>query len=452
MPIAAVPSYLGTDFRASSPALRFGLLLPIWTTREDQEREVRERAQAGSREGQEIAALLERAGMDAAIHQLRQRRQRPLPGVWEKNDAGERAAWKQVAALTSSDKACMQGLVSRQSFLAANVAQGSLLRLDARAVAPFTTGLGNEHPLENGFAFLTPYGLSYLPGSGVKGVLRQAARELAGGEWGDAEGWSTEPLYPLRIDGKPVLGGHDRPVKLSAIEVLFGRETPSGESEHVRGTLGFWDVIPQIPGDRLMVEVMTPHQGHYYQEKAEAGSIDPHESGHPIPKSFLTVPPGSRFVFHVECDLVRLERLAPDLAAKGRWRVLLEAAFRHAFAWLGFGAKTAVGYGHMISASPGSSEHSNAVSARPTPQAGPSRELARWERVVLHLNPGSGELSVSHGGRTALARGRAADQLRASLPANLAEQLKRKRKLDLDAVEVEVHANQCTIMSLSPKA
>ncbi len=57
-----------------------------------------------------------------------------------------------------------------------------------------------------------------------------------------------------------------------------------------------------------------------------------------------------------------------------------------------------------------------------------------------------------HGGRTALARGRAADQLRASLPANLAEQLKRKRKLDLDAVEVEVHANQCTIMSLSPKA
>ncbi len=30
-----------------------------------------------------------------------------------------------------------------------------------------------------------------------------------------------------------------------------------------------------------------------------------------------------------------------------RWKTLLEAAFKHAFDWLGFGAKTAVGYGAM---------------------------------------------------------------------------------------------------------
>ncbi len=37
MPIAAVPRYLPpSDFAKASPALRFGLLLSIWTDRSDQ--------------------------------------------------------------------------------------------------------------------------------------------------------------------------------------------------------------------------------------------------------------------------------------------------------------------------------------------------------------------------------------------------------------------------------
>jgi CRISPR-associated protein Cmr6 len=35
------------------------------------------------------------------------------------------------------------------------------------------------------------------------------------------------------------------------------------------------------------------------------------------------------------------------LAEGERWKTLLTAAFAHAFQWLGFGAKTAVGYGAM---------------------------------------------------------------------------------------------------------
>ena len=30
MPIAAVPKYLGQNFKDASPALRFGMLLPLW--------------------------------------------------------------------------------------------------------------------------------------------------------------------------------------------------------------------------------------------------------------------------------------------------------------------------------------------------------------------------------------------------------------------------------------
>jgi CRISPR-associated protein Cmr6 len=120
-----------------------------------------------------------------------------------------------------------------------------------------------------------------------------------------------------------------------------------------RGALSFWDVLPRLEGDRLWVDVMTPHQTHYYQPKAggarandknTAGSSSPHDSGQPNPIHFLTVPPGSRFVFHVGCDP---DRLPATLKEGNRWRERLGEAFEHAFEWLGFGAKTAVGYGAM---------------------------------------------------------------------------------------------------------
>jgi CRISPR-associated protein Cmr6 len=324
MPIAAVPTYLGNEFKDASPALRFGMYLKLWGinrrsnallwTTHDLDYEVR--------------------GQDRREREVRYE---------NKTDA-----LKQSSRLTDMDKAANESLALRQSAVAGTLPSERLLRLEAQAIAPFTTGLGNEHPLENGFAFLNPYGLPYLPGSGVKGVLRQAARELASGEWGETHGWSADKLYSLAV-------GEDL-IRLSMIDVLFGLESQEGSQQHVRGALSFWDVIPQIAGDSLLVEIMTPHQSHYYQQKAQAGSTTPHDSGQPNPICFLTVPPGSRFTFHVVCDEQHLRRLtseknsnAPDLLAQGEthWKKLLESAFQHAFQWLGFGAKTAVGYGAM---------------------------------------------------------------------------------------------------------
>ena len=42
-----------------------------------------------------------------------------------------------------------------------------------------------------------------------------------------------------------------------------------------------------------------------------------------------------------------MKSIAPHLADEDRWKGLVKAAFEHAFEWLGFGAKTAVGYGAM---------------------------------------------------------------------------------------------------------
>ncbi len=271
MAIAATPDYLGKDFSTASPGLRFGMYLQIWSSSFAKEKETVE----------------------------------PL---------------KRAGRLNDHDKAVMAALFARQQAgFNAMVAGTDALQLDAVSTAPFTTGLGNEHPTENGFAFLNPYGLPYLPGSGVKGVLRQAARELASPEWGEAHGWDER-----------------------AITALFGLESKDGDHNHQRGALSFWDVMPQIKGDSLQVEIMTPHQGHYYQ-----GKQSPHDSGQPIPIHFLTVPPGSGFTFYVQCNLALLQQTAPELATNETWKVLLGNAFAHAFNWCGFGAKTAVGYGAM---------------------------------------------------------------------------------------------------------
>jgi CRISPR-associated protein Cmr6 len=346
MPTAAVPEYLGKNFKTASPAQRFGMYLPVWTARTDQEAEVRKRAEAKSREGDEAAALLA-SGMDTAIAALRHRERRPLAGLWDKNEFAARQAWQEVCALTKQDIASMQALAVRQAKQTSLYNRSELLRLQATAIAPFTTGLGNEHPLENGFAFLNPYGLPYLPGSGVKGVLRRAANELASGQW-DVSDWSTDLRHEVQEHDSKNSQKGKRLFDASDIDVLFGSEALNGEN-HLRGVLSFWDVIPQIEGNNLMVDIMTPHQSHYYQQDAKkgAGSTTPHDSGSPNPISFLTVPPGSGFAFHVVCDNARLQHLAPDLAANDRWKVLLTEAFEHAFEWLGFGAKTSVGYGAM---------------------------------------------------------------------------------------------------------
>ena len=361
MTIAAVPSYLGTDFSSASPGMRFGMYLAAW----------------------ECATWAKT-------------KNQPLSGA---------------TALTKDDQKAMVALHRRQRQLFATVPPTEGLCLDARSTAPFTTGLGNEHPLENGFAFLNPYGLPYLPGSGVKGVLRQAARELASGDWGDAHGWLPDTAEPFCIQTRKAS------VPLSMADVLFGRETPSGDSDHVRGVLSFWDVIPDIPPHdpkkpddiRLHVEIMTPHQGHYYQQKRDRNTGDstsPHESGKPNPISFLTVPPGAGFAFHVVCDLPRLRRLAPELAHDNRWKHLLTAAFEYAFEWLGFGAKTAVGYGAMQS----SAQRERRDQERAQREA-EAKELARqqqeqaqhehaepWEGARLKFNRGNGALTAEKNG------------------------------------------------------
>lgn len=185
--------------------------------------------------------------------------------------------------------------------------QAHQLTICAKSVSPFVTGLGIDHPLENGFAFLLPYGLPYLPGSSIKGVLRTSWRELHDDQW---------------------------------VDELFGTES---QTDSRRGALTFWDCIPEVPAPKgsggLRPEIMTPHYSQYYK-----GKESPHDAGTPIPILFMTVPPNSKFVFHASLNKTLLKSMD---SSDGEWKNKLQEAFEYAFEWIGFGAKTSLGYGAM---------------------------------------------------------------------------------------------------------
>lgn len=263
--IPAVPAYLGEAFKDAAPGHRYSLYFSYWK-----------------------------------------------PGTWKPEDKQKAQAAKSVIALPESSKVQMQAIIQRLAGLARRLPEPHRLEIYGRASAPFVTGMGIEHPLENGFAFLNPYGLPYLPGSGVKGVLRSAAQQMAqSGEAGWNPGWVDE---------------------------LFGQAATLEDDGH-RGALTFLDCVPKLPASGMALEIMTPHYSDYYQGKGT-----PHDAGSPNPIVFLTVPAGSRFTFHV---LVKPALLRSESLLDGGWRAPLQAAFELAFEWIGFGAKTAVGYGAM---------------------------------------------------------------------------------------------------------
>jgi len=275
----------------------------------------------------------------------------------------------------------VQELHARQQLLAQSAADRVLI-IEAKTTAPFVTGVGSEHPLENGFAFLDPYGIPYLPGSSVKGVVRRAAEELT--LFDAASGWDLLALWWLfgfdatsafvaknkRLPGDlPQVGDTWRAAYIEAcrrvsvgaaatwlettadpevwkrekdrpLEFLrsLSHDESAARALHLSGSLRFWDVLVRPPKDVLRVDIMNPHHGEYYQ-KGEA----PGDFRSPNPIFFLALPQASSLTFIAE--LAPVAKFPAEL--KTRWQELLEAAFRHACRWLGFGAKTAVGYGAM---------------------------------------------------------------------------------------------------------
>lgn len=169
---------------------------------------------------------------------------------------------------------------------------------EAENTSPFVTGMGRAHPLENGFAWHPTLGAPYLPGSGLKGAVR---------DW--AMNW---------VDG------------FSALDVakFFG---PKASEDLAQGSVIFFDMLPLAPV-MLRMDVMTPHYGEYYQDKKVPGDWLA-----PVPVPFLTVDKGQRFQFAVVP--VSSEAL-DDFETVCGW-------LPDMLSFTGIGGKTSSGYGRF---------------------------------------------------------------------------------------------------------
>jgi len=188
----------------------------------------------------------------------------------------------------------------------------------------FVTGLGNNHPVENGFAWHPTLGVPYLTGAAVKGLLR-----------GWCEQWSgTFPTDDKSKRDKLRLWFGPSPDELNPKKgSTFKKQKPAA------GELIFFDAIPTRPV-KLKADIMTPHYGDWYQEgdkppKADGSNI-PADWHNPVPVPFLVVDQGQSFQFSVA------KRAGSTVSLDEVARALSEA-----LQWIGVGAKTAAGYGRM---------------------------------------------------------------------------------------------------------
>lgn len=195
-----------------------------------------------------------------------------------------------------------------------------------RTACRFVTGLGNRHPVENGFTWHPVLGTPYLPGSGCKGVARTWAEMHLGDGVSQAE---IDRIFGPRKNGGD---GNNASEATGAAEATDCRA----------GSVIFLDGFPIMPV-LLKVDVMTPHYGAYYHASEEALKEPRHAPADwhaPTPIPFLCVAQCTSFLFGV---LPMRPKDPADIQDAQRARDWL----RDALSTIGAGAKTAVGYGRF---------------------------------------------------------------------------------------------------------
>ena len=184
--------------------------------------------------------------------------------------------------------------------------------------------------------------------------------------------------------------------KLTAPELL--RAFADKKNQHFRravhwqGMVSFEDAWPDDQAE-LAVDIINPHHKNYYE-----GKTTPHDAENPIPIFFLTLAPGTAFTFRCRAIPGR-----NNLWSKiGNWKPLMDAAFDHACDWLGFGAKTSVGYGQFAPMN-GREETGEIAPVAVQSNQGPLLEI--WEGVQIKWNKGKNTLEAIKDRKTASLEG-----------------------------------------------
>lgn len=214
----------------------------------------------------------------------------------------------------------------------------------------FVTGLGLEHPVENGFAWHHSLGTPYLPGSSVKGLVRAWVEQWQADSISDEDFtriFGSKKRHHKKDEPKTgTEGKQEQPNEAQGSENQGAdkdNKKQAEEADNHAGSVIFLDALP-MTAVRLKADIITPHYGDYYQD--DSGSTTPADWLSPNPIPFLVVGKGCTFFFGIAPVLSRqakdaqLEQANKDCARVQKW-------LGSALEWLGAGAKTAVGYGRF---------------------------------------------------------------------------------------------------------
>lgn len=278
----------------------------------------------------------------------------------------------------------------------------------------FVTGMGNPHPVENGFAWHPTLGVPYLTGAAVKGLVRSYIENYLDD--------TPENRQQLLFDW---FGSIDKDPNIN-------------KGKMQAGNLIFFDALPTKPVT-LGVDIMTPHMGKWYEKggtdqavgTAEAVPADWHD---PVPVAFLVATDITLlFSFALrQYPNADSKRPAIDLADVTD---VLQRALEHA----GAGGKTATGYGGMID--PEKQMQLNQALKEAT-------LLIDAERMegYLKINTRNNSLYLERSGQQlAFATGNKPNELLALLPESLVEILKTGK-----GVKVSAYVTKKEILKVEP--
>jgi len=204
------------------------------------------------------------------------------------------------------------------------------LEIRARLKTPFVSGLGSGHPTETGMILDRNTGLPYIPASSIKGVLRLAHAVNILNTFGSDYKWIENDGDQINLnDCEPSLRRYFGDINTKAKDCL-------------RGQLVFLDAYPKEILE-LKQDIMNPHNSSYYGGN---GKKQPVETESPIPVKFLTVNSGETFYFRGYCLPVQSNKYVDNIFTEEDYQAI-QKMFLRAFADIGFGGKTSIGYGRF---------------------------------------------------------------------------------------------------------
>ncbi len=238
-----------------------------------------------------------------------------------KPDTKANSTWLQTFKKAGDDKQLAAHAQAQMQLAASLQGQSHVFK----ASWHFVTGMGNPHPVENGFAWHPTLGVPYLTGAAVKGLVRSYIEN------------NLDEADPSNPDKKVLLrqwfGSDDKDPQKQAFDSQAGE-------------LIFFDAIPLEPVT-LGVDIMTPHMGKWYEKggtdkavgTAEAVPADWHD---PVPVAFLVAK---------EISLLFSFALRPTPKASSQGAAIdltdVEQVLTATLNYAGAGGKTATGYGGM---------------------------------------------------------------------------------------------------------